>query len=78
MGAQAVQILGALLILASFVAAQAGLLRAESRLYLWLNLLGAVILTADAWRGRQWGFVMLEGVWALVSAWGLVRGPRVR
>jgi uncharacterized membrane protein YkgB len=78
MGAQAVQILGALLILAGFVAAQAGLLRAESRLYLWLNLLGAVILTADAWRGRQWGFVMLEGVWALVSAWGLVRGPRVR
>lgn len=78
MGAQAVQILGALLILAGFVAAQAGLLRAESRLYLWLNLLGAVILTADAWRGRQWGFVMLEGVWALVSAWGLVRDPRVR
>ena len=78
MGSQAVQILGALLILAGFVAAQAGLLRAESRLYLWLNLLGAVILTADAWRGRQWGFVMLEGVWALVSAWGLVRGPRVR
>lgn len=78
MGAQAVQILGALLILAGFVAAQAGLLRAESRLYLGLNLLGAVILTADAWRGRQWGFVMLEGVWALVSAWGLVRGPRVR
>ena len=78
MGAQAVQILGALLILAGFVAAQAGLLRAESRLYLWLNLLGAVILTADAWRGRQGGFVMLEGVWALVSAWGLVRGPRVR
>lgn len=78
MGAQAVQILGALLILAGFVAAQAGLLRAESRLYLWLNLLGAVILTADAWRGRQWGFVMLEGVWALVSAWGLVRGLRAR
>ncbi|HEX6026693.1 MAG TPA: hypothetical protein VFZ00_32140 [Solirubrobacter sp.] len=78
MGAQAVQIFGALLILAGFVAAQAGLLRAESRPYLWLNLLGAVILTADAWRGRQWGFVMLEGVWALVSAWGLVRGRRVR
>jgi hypothetical protein len=32
-----------------------------------------MILTVDAWRGRQWGFVMLEAVWAAVSAWGLVR-----
>jgi hypothetical protein len=68
-----VQIVGALLILAAFVAGQVGLLRTDSRLYLGLNLVGAMILTVDAWRGRQWGFVMLEAVWAAVSAWGLVR-----
>jgi hypothetical protein len=76
MGAQAVQILGALLILAGFVAGQVGLLRVDSRPYLWLNLTGSLILTVDAWRGRQWGFVLLEAVWAVVSAWGLVARRR--
>jgi hypothetical protein len=71
-GEQAVQILGALLILAGFVAGQLGLLRTDSRRFLILNLVGSVILTVDAWRGRQWGFVLLEGVWAVVSAWGLI------
>ncbi len=71
-----VQILGALLILAGFVAGQIGLLRVDSRPYLWLNLVGSLILTVDAWRGRQWGFVLLEAVWAVVSAWGLVARRR--
>ena len=76
MGGQLVQILGAVLILAGFVAGQIGVLRVDSRPYLWLNLAGSVILTVDAWRGRQWGFVLLEGVWAVVSAWGLVARRR--
>lgn len=76
MGGQLVQILGALLILAAFVAGQAGRLRVDSRPYLWLNLVGSLILTLDAWRGRQWGFVLLEAVWAAVSGWGLVRRRR--
>jgi protein-S-isoprenylcysteine O-methyltransferase Ste14 len=69
---QLVQIVGALLILAGFVAGQLGVLRLESRLYLWLNLTGSLILTVDAWGGRQWGFVLLEGVWAAVSARSLL------
>jgi hypothetical protein len=64
------------LILAGFVAGQIGLLRVDSRPYLWLNLAGSVILTVDAWRGRQWGFVLLEAVWAVVSAYGLVARRR--
>jgi hypothetical protein len=64
------------LILVGFVAGQIGVLRVDSRPYLWLNLAGSVILTVDAWRGRQWGFVLLEGVWAVVSAWGLVTRRR--
>jgi len=73
---QLVQIVGALLILAGFVAGQAGVLRVDSRPYLWLNLVGSLMLTIDAWRGRQWGFVLLESVWAAVSAWGLVTRRR--
>jgi hypothetical protein len=73
---QLAQVLGAVLILAGFVAGQIGVLRVDSRPYLWLNLAGSVILTVDAWRGRQWGFVLLEAVWAVVSAWGLLARRR--
>jgi hypothetical protein len=68
---QIVQVVGALLILAAFTAAQFGWLGTSSRLYLVLNLVGSVVLTWLAWHERQWGFLLLEAVWAVVSAWGL-------
>jgi hypothetical protein len=73
--AQIVQVVGALLILAAFAAAQFGRLDVESKPYLWLNLVGSVILTALALHEEQWGFLLLESVWAVVSAYGLVRRP---
>ena len=77
---QLVQIVGALLILTGFVLAQLGVLDQRSRSYLVVNLVGSAVLTVDAWRESQWGFFLLEFVWALVSAWGLfqvLRAPRV-
>ena len=75
---QVIQIIGALLILAGFAAAQFGWLTPASRLYLWLNLVGSVILCYLAVVEEQWGFVLLESVWAIVSAWSLLRPPRER
>jgi hypothetical protein len=72
---QIVQIAGALLILAGFAGAQAGRMSPHSRIYLWLNLVGSVTLTVVALIDEDWGFVMLEAVWAVVSAWSLLRGP---
>jgi hypothetical protein len=44
--------------------------------YLVLNLAGAFVLSVAAYFEEQWGFLLLEGVWTLVSAWGLIRLAR--
>ena len=68
---QLVQIVGALLILVAFAAAQFGAMDPHSRVYLVLNFVGSLILAVLAWHERQWGFLLLETVWAIVSLWGL-------
>ena len=75
---QLIQLLGSLLVLAAFAAAQRGLLPQTSRAYLTLNLAGSALLAVLALYERQWGFLLLEAVWALVSGWGLVRRLAVR
>ena len=69
---QVVQMLGALLILAGFVASQRDLLDADSYVYLVLNLTGGAILAVLAFQSQRWGFVLLEGVWTLVALVGLI------
>ncbi len=73
---QAIQVVGALLILTAFTAVQLERMRPDSRPYLALNLVGSAILAVLAFTSSQWGFVLLEGVWAIVSGWGLLGALR--
>ena len=69
---QVIQIVGSLMVLAAFAAAQRGLLDPKSVVYLVLNLVGSAVLAVQAVFLAQWGFLLLEGVWALVSAASLI------
>ncbi len=69
---QLVQILGSLLVLAAFALGQRGILDQKSARYLLLNLVGSAVLAVEAFVGEQWGFLLLEGVWAVVSALSLI------
>lgn len=73
---QVLQIIGALAILVAFGLSQFGKMDQRSYSYLILNLAGSALLGVLAFLASQWGFVLLEGTWALVSAWGL--GVRLR
>ena len=65
---QFLQVAGALLLLSGFIAAQLGMTTDKSVQYLVLNAVGGALLAVLAFIGRDWGFLILEGTWAVVSA----------
>jgi hypothetical protein len=70
---QVIQVIGALMILVAYAAAQSGRWSTDALAYLWLNLVGSVILAVLAATSENWGFLLLEGVWAIVTTWSLIK-----
>ncbi len=74
----ALQLAGAVMILVAFIAAQRGAFSPQNVTYLVLNLVGSAILAVLALLDEDWGFLLLEGVWAIVSAFSLLQVLRGR
>jgi len=70
---QLVSVLGSLLVLVAYVASQFGFLSAKGLAYAFANIVGSGRLAVVATLEAQWGFLVLEGAWALVSLVAVVR-----
>ncbi len=68
---QAISVIGALLILGAFAANLLQWLNTSNLWYSLINFVGSAILTVVAVIDQQLGFILLEGVWTLVSLWGI-------
>jgi hypothetical protein len=69
---QAISVLGALLILGAFAANLLQWMNTSNLWYSLLNFVGSAILLVVAILDQQFGFILLEGAWALVSLWGII------
>jgi hypothetical protein len=68
---QLLSVCGAVLILFAYIAHQLRKMSIDTVTYQLLNLAGGFCLTVTACVTRQWGFIIMEGSWAVISAWGL-------
>ncbi len=71
-----VQLAGAIAILIGFALVQFKVTGSTAYIYLVLNLVGSLLLLATAIANSQWGFVLMESCWALISTWSIVERMR--
>ena len=70
---QVISFIGAVLILSAYMGLQLNRLAAETIAFQTLNLFGGIFLCVTAVSLRQYGFILVEGLWAILSAIGLWR-----
>jgi hypothetical protein len=78
MARQAASFAGAMLILVAYVGHQWGWMDSRKATYNILNTIGSAILAYIAFHPFQVGFVVLEVIWTLVSAYALVKPAHQR
>jgi hypothetical protein len=69
---QVISVFRALAILGAYAANLLGWLGPANLSYSVANLIGSGLLTFIAIVDKQLGFILLEGMWALVSLWGMI------
>ena len=72
-GYQILSLAGAALILTAYAASQFGYMKQASVSYQALNLFGGAALCITAVETRQYGFIILEGAWTLLSGAGILK-----
>ena len=72
LGEQALEVIGAILILAAYGLAQFRGMNRHGLAFLLLNAVGSLILGGIAAVHAQWGFLLVYAVWAVVALAGLL------
>lgn len=65
-----------LILLAYFLSTEK-LMKADSKMYFVLNIIGAGLATLASVLIAYWPFVVLEGTWVLVSVYGLMKAMKI-
>jgi len=69
--AQLIQIVGAVLNMGAFALLHFEIAPSSALRYLIPNWLGSVLLVISAYVDRQWGFLMLESAWVVVTGFAI-------
>ena len=74
---QLASFVGALMILIAYVGHQMGWMNPRTAVYNILNAMGSAILLYIALHPFQIGFIVLEGVWTIISIYALMRPKNI-
>jgi len=68
---------GVMLILLAYFLGTEKLLKTDGKMYFVMNIIGAGLATGASLLIGYWPFVILEGTWALVSVYGLMKAMKL-
>ena len=70
--------IGVGIILVAYYLNTAGLIIKNGKLFYVMNVLGAAVACYASWLIDYWPFIILEGMWTLVSIYGLMRTMKIK